>query len=71
MKMIINSKGLFFLKFSSANGMNEVHENGPWILGIWSPNASLSKEDMTKIPVWEKLHNIPISGFMKDECYSD
>lgn len=69
LKVMMNSKGFFFFKFSSKRGMEEVLENGPWmirtipiILNPWSPNASLTKEDLTKVPVWVKLHDVPMAA---------
>lgn len=34
----------------------------PIILNPWSPNASLTKEDLTKVPVWVKLHDVPMAA---------
>ena len=71
-RAMMNSKGLFF-KFSSIEGMNGVLENGPWfirsvliILKKWTPRASVVKEDLGSIPVWVKLHDIPIAAFIED-----
>ncbi|XP_071699103.1 uncharacterized protein [Rutidosis leptorrhynchoides] len=51
----------------------DVMEHGPWIirtipiiLNKWSPNVSLTKEDLTKVPVWVKLHDIPLLGYTED-----
>lgn len=33
----------------------------------WTPNASLLKEDLCLIPVWVKIHYIPIVAFTKDK----
>ncbi|GJX56600.1 phosphonates import ATP-binding protein like protein, partial [Tanacetum coccineum] len=30
------------------------------ILKKWSPDAILTKEDLPKMPVWVKLHNVPM-----------
>ncbi|XP_071727851.1 uncharacterized protein [Rutidosis leptorrhynchoides] len=72
-KTMMNSKGFYFFKFSTAQGMLDVIENGPWmirtvpiILNKWSPDVSLSKEDLTKVPVWVKLHDIPLTGYTAD-----
>ncbi|GKB59480.1 sodium/hydrogen exchanger 6 [Tanacetum coccineum] len=50
-----------------------VLEGGPWmirnspiILKKWSMNTSLQKEEMTRIPIWVKLHNVPIQVFEED-----
>nr|GEY28408.1 hypothetical protein [Tanacetum cinerariifolium] len=46
--------------------LEQVLEQGPWliwntplILLKWSPNMSLSKDKVTKVPVWVKLHRVP------------
>ncbi|XP_071718553.1 uncharacterized protein [Rutidosis leptorrhynchoides] len=66
----MNAKGFFFFKFSSKEGMMQVIQEGPWmirtipiILNVWSPNVSLTKEDLKKVPVWVKLHDVPLAGF--------
>ncbi|GKD48273.1 ATPase, F1/V1/A1 complex, alpha/beta subunit, partial [Tanacetum coccineum] len=49
------------------------NENGPWFIQFvpiivkkWTPNANLLKEDLCSIPVWVKIHDIPILAFTKD-----
>nr|GEX20150.1 hypothetical protein [Tanacetum cinerariifolium] len=32
----------------------------------WSVNASLQKEEMSRIPIWVKLHDVPIQVFKED-----
>ncbi|GJT31719.1 RNA-directed DNA polymerase, eukaryota, reverse transcriptase zinc-binding domain protein [Tanacetum coccineum] len=48
-------------------------ENGPWfirnnplILKKWHPDENLSKEDVSTIPVWVKLHGVPVTTFSED-----
>ncbi|XP_071687730.1 uncharacterized protein [Rutidosis leptorrhynchoides] len=72
-KIMMNGKGFFFFKFSSESGMMDVHQNGPWmicndpiILNKWSLNVSLTKEDLSKVPVWVKIYDIPLAGFTED-----
>ncbi|XP_071728299.1 uncharacterized protein [Rutidosis leptorrhynchoides] len=67
---MMNSKGFFFFKFATESGMLEVLESSPWmirtipiILNKWSPNVSLAKEDHSKVPVWIKMHDIPLVGY--------
>ncbi|XP_071708278.1 uncharacterized protein [Rutidosis leptorrhynchoides] len=69
-KTMMNAKGFYFFKFSSEQGMTGVMEGGPWmirnipiILNKWDPNFSLTKEDLSRVPVWVKLHDIPLAGF--------
>ncbi|XP_071704187.1 uncharacterized protein [Rutidosis leptorrhynchoides] len=69
-KVMMNGKGIFFFKFASEQGLISVLEGGPWmirnapiILNKWSPRHVLAKEDVTKIPVWVNLYNVPLAGF--------
>nr|GEX53950.1 hypothetical protein [Tanacetum cinerariifolium] len=48
-------------------------ENGPWfiwnnplILKKWHPDENLLKEDVSTIPVWFKLHGVPVTAFRDD-----
>ncbi|GKC80931.1 zinc knuckle CX2CX4HX4C containing protein [Tanacetum coccineum] len=50
--------------------MEHVMEHGPWtirlsllILNIWKPNTKLVKEEVASIPVWVKLHKVPIVAY--------
>nr|GFD45747.1 zinc knuckle CX2CX4HX4C [Tanacetum cinerariifolium] len=40
--------------------------NVPIILKKWSPDANLIIEDLTKVPMWVKLHNVPMAAFTSD-----
>lgn len=69
----MNAKGFFFFKSQSEKGLNDVLEGGPWMirksplfLNKWSTNVNVSKEDHICVPVWVKLHDVPISGFTED-----
>ncbi|GJV77614.1 hypothetical protein Tco_1509198 [Tanacetum coccineum] len=49
---------------------SRVLENGPWlihlvplILNVWTPNAKLKKDEITSIPIWVKLYNVPIVAY--------
>ncbi|XP_022040610.1 uncharacterized protein LOC110943164 [Helianthus annuus] len=64
----MNSDGFFFFKFDSKEGMMKVLEGGPWLirkvplfLNVWSPSVNLRKECIKSVPVWVKLHNVPIA----------
>ncbi|GKB89677.1 ribonuclease H-like domain-containing protein [Tanacetum coccineum] len=64
---------IFFFKFSYNTGMKSMLENGPWwihnvalILRKWSLFANISKEDLKSVPVWVKLHDVPMTTFTKD-----
>ncbi|GJV39069.1 zinc knuckle CX2CX4HX4C containing protein [Tanacetum coccineum] len=50
-----------------------VEKGGPWmirkspiILKKWSMDTSLLKEELTRIPIWVKLHDVPIQVFEED-----
>ncbi|XP_071714513.1 uncharacterized protein [Rutidosis leptorrhynchoides] len=71
--VMMNSKGFFFFKFATEMGMHGVLENGPWIirsipiiLNEWSPDIVLTKEELGSVPVWIKLHDVPLAGFTAD-----
>nr|GEU64623.1 hypothetical protein [Tanacetum cinerariifolium] len=72
-KVMMNAKGFYFLKFSSMKGVDDVLENGPWmiqqvpnILNKWPPSTSLTKENHSSVPIWVKMHNVPMAAFMDD-----
>ncbi|GJW47909.1 retrovirus-related pol polyprotein from transposon TNT 1-94 [Tanacetum coccineum] len=65
--------GFFFFKFALLSGLEQVLEQGPWlirnipiILTKWSPNLSLTKDKVTKVPVWVKLHKVPVVAYYED-----
>ncbi|GKD32648.1 hypothetical protein Tco_1248157 [Tanacetum coccineum] len=58
---------------SPSNGLEQVLERGPWIirnspfiLNKWTPNVSLMKNEVTKVPVWIKLRKIPLVSYSED-----
>ncbi|GJS64078.1 zinc knuckle CX2CX4HX4C containing protein [Tanacetum coccineum] len=72
-RIMMNSKGLFFFQFKTSKGLEDVLENGPWmicnsriILKKWSMNTRLCKEELTRIPVWVKIYNVYIQVFSED-----
>lgn len=72
-KIMMNAKGFFFFKFDTQSGLESVLEDGPWmirkspiILKQWSIDTSLCKEELTCIPIWVKLHDVPIQVFEDD-----
>ncbi|GKB79291.1 retrotransposon protein, putative, ty1-copia subclass [Tanacetum coccineum] len=71
--MFSSSTGLFSFQFSSMEGLDAMLENGPWfirnhplILKKWHPDENLLKEDVSTIPVWVKLHGVPVTAFSED-----
>ncbi|GKF33770.1 putative reverse transcriptase domain-containing protein, partial [Tanacetum coccineum] len=73
-KSMMTTKGMFFFKFSSKDGMDAMIENDPWlihnvplILKKWTPDANIMKEHVCNIPVWVKFHDIPSTVFSEDD----
>ncbi|GJT36585.1 zinc knuckle CX2CX4HX4C containing protein [Tanacetum coccineum] len=67
---VMLQNGFFFFQFSSKDGMEKVLENGPWlirlvpiILNVWTPISKMKKDEITTVPVWVKLHNVPIVAY--------
>ncbi|GJZ71827.1 zinc finger, CCHC-type containing protein [Tanacetum coccineum] len=57
----------------SLDDLNAMLENGPCficknllILKKWHPNVNLLKEDADTVPVWVKLHGVPVTAFSDD-----
>lgn len=72
-KTKMNANGFFFFKFADRKGMLAVLEGGPWVirskpifLNVWSPMAKLVKEDIRKVVVWVKIHDVPIAAYTDD-----
>nr|GEY94530.1 hypothetical protein [Tanacetum cinerariifolium] len=70
--VINDDDGVFYFKFATSEGLEQVLEQGPWmirnvplILTKWSPNMSLDKEKVTKVPVWVKFHRVPVVAYSK------
>ncbi|GJW39768.1 hypothetical protein Tco_0065613 [Tanacetum coccineum] len=40
--------------------------NIPLMLTKWSPNMVLSKDKVTRVPVWVKLHKVPVVAYSED-----
>ncbi|GJS47217.1 beta-caryophyllene synthase [Tanacetum coccineum] len=71
--MFNSSTSLFSFQFSSIEGLDAMLENDPWfiqnnprILKKWHPDENLLKEDVSTIPVWVKLHGVPVTAFSDD-----
>jgi hypothetical protein len=72
-KVMMSAKGFFFFKFNSKKGVDDIFENGPWlirnvpiILKPWTLNTNLLKEDLTNTLVWVKFHDLPLNMFSDD-----
>ncbi|GJS02248.1 reverse transcriptase domain-containing protein [Tanacetum coccineum] len=72
-KITRNDNGVYLFKFASKAGLEQVLERGPWmirkspiILNKWSSSVSLKKGEVTKVPVWVKLYNVPVLAYSED-----
>ncbi|GKF95155.1 zinc knuckle CX2CX4HX4C containing protein, partial [Tanacetum coccineum] len=72
-RIMMNTKGFFFFKFDSRAGLEAVLEGDPRlirnsliILKKWSMDTILLKEELTRIPLWVKLHDVLIQVFKED-----
>ncbi|GJU64832.1 retrovirus-related pol polyprotein from transposon TNT 1-94 [Tanacetum coccineum] len=72
-KITRNDDGVYLFKFASKSGMDQVLEKGPWlirkspiIVNKWTASVSLKKGEVTKVPVWVKLYNVPILAYSED-----
>ncbi|GJT98144.1 zinc knuckle CX2CX4HX4C containing protein [Tanacetum coccineum] len=66
-------KRMAYPVFKSRAGLEDVLEGGPWlirkyliILKKWSTDTRLLKEELTRIPIWVKLHDVPLQVFEED-----
>ncbi|XP_021979806.1 uncharacterized protein LOC110875922 [Helianthus annuus] len=73
LKLMMNTSGFFFFKFDSKEGLTKVLEGGPWLirkvplfLNVWSPKVTLKKDSIKTVPIWVKLHNVPIVVYTDD-----
>nr|GEU69689.1 reverse transcriptase domain-containing protein [Tanacetum cinerariifolium] len=48
------------------NVISEFIRSNPFILKKWHPDENLLKEDVSTIPVWVKLHGVPVMAFNDD-----
>nr|GEV10357.1 hypothetical protein [Tanacetum cinerariifolium] len=72
-KITRNDDGVYLFKFASKSGMDQVLEKGPWlirkspiILNKWTASVSLKRCEVTKVPVWVKLYNVPVLVYSVD-----
>ncbi|XP_022019351.1 uncharacterized protein LOC110919387 [Helianthus annuus] len=69
----MNAHGFFFFKFKTKEGMDQMLEDGPWmirnvpiILKEWAASIKLEKEDIKAIPVWVKMHEVLLAAYTED-----
>ncbi|GJW81414.1 copia protein [Tanacetum coccineum] len=65
--------GVFLFKFASKTGVEQVLERGPWMirkspimLTKWSLSLSFKKGKVTSVPIWVKLHGVPLLAYFED-----
>ncbi|GJU37055.1 copia protein [Tanacetum coccineum] len=71
--MFSSSTGLFSFQFSSIDGLDATLKNGSWfnrnnplILKKWHPDKNLMNEDISTVPIWVKLHGVPVKAFSEN-----
>ncbi|GKB27357.1 reverse transcriptase domain-containing protein [Tanacetum coccineum] len=72
-KVMKNDDGIFRFKFAYSTGMEQVLDRAPWlirntslILNKWTPSLPLKKDVVTKVPIWVKLHKVPLVTYSED-----
>nr|GFA74344.1 hypothetical protein [Tanacetum cinerariifolium] len=72
LKRVRLNHGFFLFQFDSSTGMEKVTKGGPWriklvpiILKVWMPNTILKRENVAIVPLWVKMHNVPIVAYSK------
>ncbi|GJV53841.1 RNA-directed DNA polymerase, eukaryota, reverse transcriptase zinc-binding domain protein [Tanacetum coccineum] len=68
-----HTNGNCFFKFRNEAGLNEVLEKGPWIVNNrpmfvqkWDPIIGMDKKEMSTIPIWAKLTNVPLEAWSNE-----
>ncbi|GKA42965.1 zinc knuckle CX2CX4HX4C containing protein, partial [Tanacetum coccineum] len=69
-----NGNGRWLFKFNNEQGMNSVAEQSPWMVNSkplmvykWDPSLGINKVELTKIPVWVKLLEVPMEAWSTEE----
>nr|GEZ45073.1 hypothetical protein [Tanacetum cinerariifolium] len=70
---VIKDDDVFYFKLSLITGLKQVLEQWPWlirnqplILTKWAPNLNLSKDVVTKVHVWVKIHKVLVVAYSED-----
>ncbi|GJR91684.1 zinc knuckle CX2CX4HX4C containing protein [Tanacetum coccineum] len=68
-RIMMNTKGFFFFIIDSRTSLEAILEGGPWLIrnspiifNKWSMDTRLLKEELTRILIWVKLHDVPIQS---------
>lgn len=72
-EILANGEGFWFFIFDDPGCCKSVLEGGPWYVGgfnlilkQWTRMMKLTKEKVTKVPVWIRLFNVPLEYWDKD-----
>ncbi|GJT01521.1 zinc knuckle CX2CX4HX4C containing protein [Tanacetum coccineum] len=72
-EIIMNEGGLYFFKFKTEEGLQNVIENGPWLVDQkplfvqrWVAGICLEKLEPSRIPLWVKIFNVPLEAWNKE-----
>ncbi|GJV18107.1 hypothetical protein Tco_1363430 [Tanacetum coccineum] len=73
-KVMRGDDDVFYFKFNYVMGLEQVLGQGPWMirnqplfLTKWAPNLELSKDKVSKVPVWVKIHKVSVVSYCEDE----
>jgi len=69
-EVLSNNSGFNFFRFESQESMLKVFDEGSYhfagrqfITKCWEPSMNLAKETYSSIPLWIKIHNLPLKGW--------
>nr|GFA20582.1 hypothetical protein [Tanacetum cinerariifolium] len=72
-KVIKDDDDVYYFKFTSLTGLEHVMEQRPWlihnqplILTQWTPSLKLSKDKVTSVPIWVKIHKVSVVAYSED-----
>ncbi|GKE15675.1 RNA-directed DNA polymerase, eukaryota, reverse transcriptase zinc-binding domain protein [Tanacetum coccineum] len=67
---IVTQNDMFLFKFRNEEGMNQVLENGPWMVNNkplfiqkWNTGVIMDNKEPKVIPLWVKLYSVPIEAW--------
>ncbi|XP_052201561.1 uncharacterized protein LOC127807600 [Diospyros lotus] len=70
LEVLSNNSGFYFFRFDSQESMLRVFDEGPYhfagrpfIIKCWEPGMNLAKDSHSSIPLWIKIHNLPLEGW--------
>lgn len=67
MELYLLKTRVYVVSFADKNAQGEVIEEGPWtfdgkplIVRLWTPNVSLEREGVTRIPLWIRFPGLKL-----------